>query len=113
MPPKTALQQLGKLVQCQLDYFETIGYHDASLPNFISRGCLSKLDDEYIQIELGSNTFIQDQKSLITIEENTLKETMPTVGQQKEQSNKTEVTGRTTEREKWQKGTDTIYSKVL
>ncbi|CAC5398138.1 unnamed protein product [Mytilus coruscus] len=74
MPPKTALQQLGKLVQCKLDYFETIGRHDASLPNFISKGCLSKLDDGSIQIELGSETFIQDQKSLITIEENILKE---------------------------------------
>ncbi|CAC5385478.1 unnamed protein product [Mytilus coruscus] len=109
MPPKSALQQFGKLVQCQLDYFGTIGSHDASLPNFISEGCLSKLDDGSIQIDLGSETFIQDRKSLITIEENTLNEKLRECQQSEKKSRATH----STEREKWQKGTDTIYSKVL
>ncbi|CAC5410193.1 unnamed protein product [Mytilus coruscus] len=38
-------------------------------------------------------------------------ERMPTVGQQKEQSNKTQVTGHSTEREKWQKSTDNNLSE--
>lgn len=51
--------------------FGTIGSHDASLHNFLSKGCLSKQDGGPIQIDLGSET---KRKSLIRIVENTQQE---------------------------------------
>ncbi|VDI60745.1 Hypothetical predicted protein [Mytilus galloprovincialis] len=72
LPPTSALDNLADLVQLQLDYFATIGLHSASLPNFISKGCLNKLQDNSIKINLGEDVFVSNRSLLLSIDEKEL-----------------------------------------
>ena len=69
MPPKTALQQLCKVTQCQIDYLLTSWNHGADLPNFLDSGCLIKNDEGDVFYDLGPHIHIDDEANLLEIPE--------------------------------------------
>ncbi|VDI44368.1 Hypothetical predicted protein [Mytilus galloprovincialis] len=69
MPPESALRQLGKLVQCQIDYLLTTFNHEANLPNFVGSGCLNLRQDGTTIFNLGPECHISNKKDLLTVPE--------------------------------------------
>ena len=74
MPPISAIKQLAKLVQCQIAYFLTVLNPQASLPNFISIGCLEKRKDGTTWYNLGAESHVDNKETLLTIPEKDLAE---------------------------------------
>lgn len=42
LPPESAVWQLAELVQLQISYLQTAGYHNAEMPKFLESSCLQK-----------------------------------------------------------------------
>lgn len=66
MPPESALTKLALLIQCQIDYLLTVGDSAASLPNFLDRGCLKKVENQ-IEYDLGVDCRVENWKDLLHI----------------------------------------------
>lgn len=69
MPPESALIQLGKLVQCQIDYLLTTFNHEANLPNFVGSGCLNLRKDGTTIYTLGPECHISNKKDQLAVPE--------------------------------------------
>ena len=72
MPPITALQQLAKLVQCQIEYLLTVCSPGATLPDFLSIGCLEKREDGSTFYNLGPDSHVDNKEQLLKIPESEL-----------------------------------------
>ena len=67
MPPKSALEKMAKLVECQLQYLTTVWKHDADLPNFLEKGCLLKSGDGKITYNFGENIKVDNPDDVVTM----------------------------------------------
>ena len=67
MPPESAIEKLARLVQCQIDYLETAGIPDASLPKFLKSGCLIKTADGQVEYNFGTDAYIGDVQQMIDV----------------------------------------------
>ncbi|XP_052082348.1 uncharacterized protein LOC127720000 [Mytilus californianus] len=73
MPPKSALLQFIKLINCQIQYLLTAWKHDAVLPNFIGSGCLMKDSEGNIQYNFGSDIRIGAREDALTLPEDDIR----------------------------------------
>ncbi|KAH3858112.1 hypothetical protein DPMN_100731 [Dreissena polymorpha] len=46
LPPESAVLRLAQLMNLQIKYLETMGTHNATLPNFLQNPCLRKSSDQ-------------------------------------------------------------------
>lgn len=76
MPPASAIDQLGKNVECLIAYYMTAGTHNSPMPNFLQDGCLIKLKDGSIEYDLGPDVHIKDVKESLVIDQASLLEKM-------------------------------------
>jgi hypothetical protein len=65
MPPASVLQQLGKLVNCQVKYLFTAGDPVSPLPDFLTEGCLKKTEKGNIEYDLGPDSYIGDIEDML------------------------------------------------
>ena len=64
MPPKTAIERLAKLVQFQILYFETAGFHDSPLPPF--RECsFLEVQNGHVNFNFGPDSHISTLEELV------------------------------------------------
>ena len=89
LPPETALRRLAQLVELQIEYLDTAGHHNATLPNFLGKQCLKKNESGEVEYDFGpeANVNVNDIPSLKTKQNST-----PQKGQRKKRqkmSNKT------------------------
>ena len=73
MPPRTALLQLKKLIDCQIAYLLMAGKHDADLPNFLKDGCLKKDVAGSVQFDFGENAKVDNVEDILVLDEKELK----------------------------------------
>ncbi|CAG2244896.1 unnamed protein product [Mytilus edulis] len=59
MPPKSALKQVLKLINCQIAYLLTTWKHDAVLPDFQKDGCLRKDASGNVHYDFGKDARIE------------------------------------------------------
>ena len=64
MPPKTAIENLAKLVQFQILYLETAGFHDALLPPFHECPCL-EVHNGNVNYNFGPDSHISTLDELV------------------------------------------------
>jgi len=57
LPPESVMRAIAQLVQLQIDYFSTLGKHDADLPNFSTASCLKLNVDGSIKYNFGPDVF--------------------------------------------------------
>ncbi|KAH3835944.1 hypothetical protein DPMN_109313 [Dreissena polymorpha] len=70
MPPYSAVQSLIRLVDCQLEYMLTAWTHNAELPHFPGKGCLTK--DAYtgnVSYDFGKKSYIDEIDDLQIVED--------------------------------------------
>ena len=89
LPPETAIHRLAQLVELQIDYLDTVGRHEATLPNFLDKQCLRKNESGEVEYDFGpeANINVSHIPSLKTKQTST-----PQKGQRKKRqktSNKT------------------------
>ena len=74
MPPQSPLEQMSKLVECQLQYLITVWKHDAELPDFLEKGCLvkrgGKISYNYSKVD--------DPSKMVTMTDDAIKSMMKT-----------------------------------
>ncbi|XP_052228711.1 uncharacterized protein LOC127842952 [Dreissena polymorpha] len=73
MPPYSAVQSLIRLIDCQLEYMLTAWTHNAELPDFLGKGCLTK--DAFtgnISYDFGKESYIDKIDDLLQIDEDLL-----------------------------------------
>ena len=63
LPPESAIRRLAELIQLQIDYLLTAGYCDSELPDFLSKNCLTKVDDQ-IEYDFGPDAHFVSVDSL-------------------------------------------------
>ena len=64
LPPESALHRLCDLLQLQVQYLETAGYHSACLPTFLSTLCLQKNSCGEIEYNFGPDAQFTNFKDL-------------------------------------------------
>jgi hypothetical protein len=69
MPPASAIENLGKNVQCLVDYYHTAGHDEAPLPKFLEKGCMKKLIDGTIEYDFGADSYMKDVQEAIVIDQ--------------------------------------------
>ena len=60
LPPRSVLVKCATLLQCNVDYMLTAGYHSAESPQFLNYGCLKKGSDGSIQYDFGPDVRTDD-----------------------------------------------------
>ncbi|VDI71124.1 Hypothetical predicted protein [Mytilus galloprovincialis] len=73
MPPKSALKQVLKLINCQIAYLLTTWKHDAVLPDFQKDGCLRKDASGNVHYDFGKDARIEKIEDQLCIDEKVLK----------------------------------------
>lgn len=63
LPPRSALKKMAGLIQLQIDYLDTVGYHKAQLPDFISKGCLIK-NESGVEFDFGPDAHFDSPDDL-------------------------------------------------
>ena len=76
LPPKSALEKIGGLVNSQIEYLLSVCDHSAKLPDFIQNGGLKVNKDGTVDYDLGADCFISDPSEILTIPEDELKDKM-------------------------------------
>ncbi|XP_071085902.1 uncharacterized protein [Haliotis cracherodii] len=61
MPPTSALHRLADLIQLQVEYLETAGYHDADLPDFMASSCLKITKTGEVEYDFGPEVHMNVQ----------------------------------------------------
>ena len=59
LPPETAMQRLGELVQLQIKYMETVGKHDAVNPDFLQYSVLQRNTSNEIVYDFGPESYFK------------------------------------------------------
>ena len=72
LPPSSAILQLGKNVQCLIDYYLCSGHHYYKLPNFLTKGCLRKTNSGEKEFYLGEEAKIDDFDTFLKVDKETL-----------------------------------------
>ena len=66
LPPESAVLRLAELIQLQIDYLLTVGFHEKELPDFLSKNCLKRIDGR-IEYDLGPDAHFEFLDSLPTV----------------------------------------------
>ena len=53
LPPENVMRRVANLIQFQIEYLQTLGKHDADMPNFTSKPCLKKTSTGEIEYDFG------------------------------------------------------------
>ena len=64
LPPKSALQKLASLLEFQILYLETAGYHQAHLPDFSKCECLD-IQNGIVSYNFGANSHVATLEDLL------------------------------------------------
>ncbi|KAH3777823.1 hypothetical protein DPMN_179271 [Dreissena polymorpha] len=59
LPPESAVLRLAQLMNLQIKYLETMGIHNATLPNFLQSPCLRKSSAGEIEYDFGPESSFQ------------------------------------------------------
>lgn len=62
LPPESAVLRLAELIQLQVDYLLTVGFHEKELPDFLSKNCLKRIDGR-IEYDLGPDAHFDSRQS--------------------------------------------------
>ena len=73
LPPETAVEQLGELLQLQVLYLETAGCHHARLPPFATRSCFMKNSSCEIEFSFGPDARFNSLNDLPVVPKMTTK----------------------------------------
>lgn len=66
MPPKSALLQVAKLINCQIAYLFSVGNPNSKLPDFLTLGPFKK-DVDGLSYDLGPDVKIDNVQEILTI----------------------------------------------
>ena len=73
LPPKSALEKVASLIDCQIQYMFTLWDHAAMLPDILGSGCLKKQQSGAIEYCLGNDSHIDSYQELLHMPEEELK----------------------------------------
>lgn len=76
MPPRSALQQLVKLINCFIAYLTTSMDPSAFLPNFLQMGCFEVDKDGIVKYDFGNEVHTKRPEDLLTYTEDEMKRLM-------------------------------------
>ena len=60
LPPESVMRRVANLVQFQIDYFDTLGKHDADMPDFASRPCLTTTESGNTEYDFGPEVHMEN-----------------------------------------------------
>ena len=64
LPPESDVRNLGELIQLQIAYLETAGYHNAEMPNFLSSSCLKRTQTGEVEYYFGPESHFNSVQDL-------------------------------------------------
>ena len=64
LPPKTAINRLGELIQLQIDYLQNAGIHGAENPNFLLSNTLKQNSSGEIEYDFGPDSRFENFEDL-------------------------------------------------
>ena len=64
LPPKSAINRLGELVQLQIDYLQSAGIHEAENPNFLASNTLKQNSSGEIVYDFGPDSHFDNFEEL-------------------------------------------------
>ena len=108
MPQTTAMENVAKLLNLQLQYLLTAGTHDAPLPDFIHSGCLKRTLTGEVEYDLGPDVFAKDPMETIQDSKFTSKKRKATNTVQKGQRRKVPLTSTLVKHREASKFKDTL-----
>ena len=68
LPPESAINRLGELVQLQIHYMETVGKHDAVNPDFLKYSCLQRNASNDTEYYFGPDSHFSSFEELPSID---------------------------------------------
>ena len=69
LPPRSVLLKFVKLIDCQIDYLFTLGHHEATLPDFVAKGCLLRDNFGNIYYDFGGEAKFSNKEDLLVLNE--------------------------------------------
>ena len=72
LPPRSVLLKFVKLIDCQIDYLFTLGHHEATLPDFVAKGCLLRDNFGNIYYDFGGEAKFSNKEDLLVLNEREL-----------------------------------------
>ncbi len=60
LPPASVLAHVAQIITLQIEYMLTIGEPEASLPDFLSKGCLRKTNTGQIKYNFGPDAYYNE-----------------------------------------------------
>lgn len=64
LPPESAVRKLAGIVQLQIEYLKTAGYHDAEMPDFLADSCIQKTSTGEIEYNFGPESHFSSLQDL-------------------------------------------------